>query len=292
MVLNLVEPEKGIYDRKHVKDEPFGTWLQKAVVTPPKVPVTFWLEPADAAEVLKYNDANRPYSRRHAERLAAEMKAGRWHFTGQPIIFSDKGRLIDGQHRMGACVEAGVPIKCILTFGVPDAAFAHIDVGKKRTASDIFAINGVKDSALVSAAMAALLTMHKPHKDTYLTSAQLYEVYKSHADISDSTWAGRAIHKQRLMQPALGVALHYAFALKSRGQADDFFHKLSEGVGLKAKDPIKKLRDKLIENLSRDEKMSRRRIAALTIKAWGFYRRGQPTTQLKFGEDEAFPKVQ
>src|SRR5690606_16390953 len=69
------------------------------------------ITPALADVMLRYNDANRPLSAATVRKYARQMGEGRWRLTKQPIIFSKSHKLLDGQHRLHACVESGVTIQ-------------------------------------------------------------------------------------------------------------------------------------------------------------------------------------
>jgi hypothetical protein len=56
------------------------------------------------------NTNNRSVRDIHVQRLASDMKNGKWRgFNGEAIRFDSLGRLVDGQHRLWACTVAGVP---------------------------------------------------------------------------------------------------------------------------------------------------------------------------------------
>lgn len=57
--------------------------------------------------------------------------------THQGIAFDTNGRLIDGQHRLHAIIEAGVPIQISVTRGCSAASFSILDRGANRSQSDI-----------------------------------------------------------------------------------------------------------------------------------------------------------
>lgn len=293
-----VTPEQGNgkYDRKHIRKAApaFGDWLKDRMAGGFGT-ATLDITPNMAADMLAYNDNNRPLRKAHAQALARQMAEGRWVFTGEPVIFSDSGRMIDGQHRLTACNQSGVTVKMTLTFGVPDRAFAHINVGAKRGASDIFAINGVKNAALLSSAVHWVLLIESRDRLRIRTAfgtsaAELYEAYLAHAAIEGSVWVASSFKKNRLASPSMMVALHYVCAQKCRRDADEFFRRVGEGVGIAGKkDPAHRLREALIRNATTDAKMSRVTLAAIVLKAWNAFRGGRPVALLRLGDDEPFP---
>lgn len=85
-----------------------------------------------------------------SDRYAADMKAGHWLFTPQPIIFDDNQNLVDGQHRLEAVRKSGCTIRFLVSTGWPSKAdngvgvIDVIDTGKLRTVPDLLAMHGQK----------------------------------------------------------------------------------------------------------------------------------------------------
>ena len=257
------------------------------------------ITPAMASEMLEWNDRNRPLNKTVVKRYAASMKAGRWAFTSQPVTFCPKG-LIDGQHRLAACVESGVAFESLVVFGAREESFAFIDVGARRTAGDIFSINGVANASLMSAATALIYgydnnimrSASTKGVSLGLDHAALFDLYQTHERLQDSVWVGHLFHRNRLASPSMMTALHYICARESRSDADEFFRKVADGVGITgAKDPAHKLRNRLIANATSQAKAGRPQIAGITVKAWNAARLGRPVGTLRFNADETFPRA-
>jgi hypothetical protein len=70
------------------------------------------------------------------------MASGEWHLTHQGIAFDELGNLVDGQHRLLAVIESGVPTRFWVFNGVSREAMIAIDMGKTRSAVDAFAFLG------------------------------------------------------------------------------------------------------------------------------------------------------
>ncbi len=98
------------------------------------------LETIDRAKALEYLQKRAPHQRslrlNHVESLAGEMIRGEWKLTGQPIIFDEHDKLIDGQHRMEAVVLSGVAIQTMVTRGIAPVAYNCIDGGIVRSVAD------------------------------------------------------------------------------------------------------------------------------------------------------------
>jgi len=107
------------------QSEQENKWIEKWIVITPDM----------AKEWLGRNVTNRRTSERHVKMLAADMKAGRWQRSHQGIRINRKNEIVDGQHRLLAIIEAGVPIEMHVTFTDTDETALHmmIDVGMKRS---------------------------------------------------------------------------------------------------------------------------------------------------------------
>jgi len=77
------------------------------------------LTPEKAMEMLDRNKNNRPLSDSHVQRIAGQIRAGKWIFNGDTIKISDDGEVVDGQHRLWACIESKKPIETVIVYGVP-----------------------------------------------------------------------------------------------------------------------------------------------------------------------------
>lgn len=89
-----------------------------------------------ADEWLKNNAGNRKIRKTHLDYIKRQITSGYFQYTGEPIIISNTGRLLDGQHRLKAVSETGIPIRCLICFGVENDAYKHINNNVPRTNSD------------------------------------------------------------------------------------------------------------------------------------------------------------
>lgn len=115
--------------------------------------------PDVAAALLErngYYGKNRLVRDKRVVQWAAEMKAGRYMLTHQGIAIDWHGNLIDGQHRLLAVIEAGVPVRMLVARGVDPETYKVIDTGTKRTAGDILGQAGVVQSNVTAATLRLL----------------------------------------------------------------------------------------------------------------------------------------
>lgn len=95
------------------------------------------ITPDTARLYLKFNNNNRPLRKAHIRSLAFDITNGDWQVTHQGIAFDTTGKLIDGQHRLHAIIEAGIPIQMPVTRGCSSSSFSILDRGANRSPSDI-----------------------------------------------------------------------------------------------------------------------------------------------------------
>lgn len=97
--------------------------------------------PAMAKVYLERNTDNRNKRGWWVSGLANMIKRGEWIPTHQGVAFSESGKLIDGQHRLEAIIEANIPVEMLVTTGVRDDAYKVLDNGIKRTMADLTGMN-------------------------------------------------------------------------------------------------------------------------------------------------------
>ena len=101
---------------------------------------TMTICPSMAATLLKNNENNRAKSTYVVKNYAREMKLGRWNLTAEPIMVTESGELINGQHRLEAVIVSGMHIDFTVAT-VPDTStFRVLDMGRKRSHADILGI--------------------------------------------------------------------------------------------------------------------------------------------------------
>lgn len=98
------------------------------------------ITPEKAREYLSNKAPNRTIRAKDVAMLVRDIQNGEWRVTHQGIAFNNAGELIDGQHRLLACVKSGIPINILVTRGLEDGAGAAIDRGKTRIFADTLAI--------------------------------------------------------------------------------------------------------------------------------------------------------
>ncbi len=96
------------------------------------------ITPEIAQDMLQYNNCNRSLSRNTIAKYARMMKQGEWYLSHQAIAFGEdengKQILVDGQHRLAAVVQSGIPVKTTVIYHAIQTPY--IDTARTRTFID------------------------------------------------------------------------------------------------------------------------------------------------------------
>src|SRR5260221_186881 len=84
------------------------------------------------------------------EAYARDMQEGRWKLNGETLKIGDAGRIMDGRHRLSACVASNTEFKTLVAYDVRHEVFDTIDIGAIRTAGDMAGISGVPNGNVVA----------------------------------------------------------------------------------------------------------------------------------------------
>ncbi len=255
------------------------------------------MTPTMAKQLLSRNKRNRSLRKKKVAEYANAMKSGEWKYNGESIKVCTDGSLLDGQHRLEACIESGVTFDTLLVTNLPASVFSCIDVGRKRTGGDVLEVSGFSYSNIMASAIVNLTSISLGYgvytggPRAVMSNATMVELAGKYDGLEDACAFAAAHYVRGMAPPALIAALLYLYRQVDAKKADEFVMRLKDGIGLTKGCPIRLLRERLIGNISSKSKLSRRIIGALTIKAWNAYMAGKAVSQLKYASDEAFPEV-
>jgi hypothetical protein len=252
------------------------------------------ITPEMAEKMLKTNTKNRAIKQHHVDFLAMQMKQGKWLSSGDTIKFSDKGKLLDGQHRLHAGVKSGKPFESLVVTGLKEETFNVIDTGRVRNAADVIGVNGYKNSVNLASAARFVMrynanTLFQKTKGMATNQAILDFINKN----KDLTECGEdAVYyysKSRLISVATVAALLFIFKKNNVEKAPKFFDKFTTGIDLKEGDPILVLRNKLMQDSLNKRKMKGIQKISLIVLAWNAFVKGGTLKNLRL--PDSFPKA-
>lgn len=249
--------------------------------------------PGVAREWLACNTHNRTLKETGLSKLVTSMERGDWLFNGDPIRFDETGTLIDGQHRLHACVQAEMPIDVLVVSGLPATAQDTVDTGIQRKLADSLRLRGETNSNELAAAINFLWRYENGRVRENSSVAPSMQQALAFVDqrprlrSSVNATAHRAWGSKR----AAAVA-HYLVAALSQQDSEAFFEGVFTGVNLGSHDSRLRLRERITQ-LSRDRETNRSpaHVLALYLKAWNDFVTGRECKTLRWRVGGAAPET-
>lgn len=214
------------------------------------------MTPKWASQILEHNTHNRSARPTMVRRIARDIACGRWQLTPQTVSIASNGKLLDGQHRLMAVVQAGEPVPMMLATDCPFECFTAIDTGQSRSPGDILKIEGVSNYTHV-ASIIRLVHLYNtfPHgvwqgNAAVVSKQEILETYRADADAWDSvTQLAMGFHRAPCVQVSAIGAFLYLYQSNAAPSADDewlsrdYLKLYSTGEMLSAGNPILALRN-------------------------------------------------
>ena len=250
------------------------------------------ITPEIAAAWLDQNTHNRKYSAQIVGRYARDMTSGEFKFTGDPIRFDINKRLIDGQHRLMACVKAGVPFESLVIYSLPSSTQSLMDMGKSRKASDVLALNGIHYTNQVAGACRLVLMEkfdHAATKGGSWSTAEILAVADKHPAIHVSI---RRVMAARTPPGVPRIMLCYIHMVASSlldmpDRADAFVDVFQSGVPDYTNDPAHALRERLLQGPGSKAVLKPTETFKAMKHAWNLFATKQKVKTFKWPKDVA-----
>lgn len=206
--------------------------------------------PDMAMEMLEHNTLNRPLSQAHVARIASLIKAGKWKFNGDTIKMSDDGQVLDGQHRLWACIEAKLPIETVVVYGVSRDAFQTVDtIHRHRSHSDALALVGMTDYRRdVASALAWLVRWQRGSfrgPFSRVENAEIEELHAKHPSMIEAVARARKAVRGYAAPGLIGF-LFYVIASRDPMLAERYISTLENPGHMSVDDPFFRLRTYLV----------------------------------------------
>lgn len=259
----------------------------------------YLVAPAMAKSWLEHRnlERNRRYSSAIEAKYASEMRAGLWKTSHQGIAFDWDGFLLDGQHRLGAIVRYGHPVKLDVRVGCDPNTFDVLDVGHKRAANQLIQHTHAKTMSAAARFLGAIdgtirsgvtrqgVYAHRP------SSAEVLQVIADWPELAN--FAASAAHcrkrAQVLAAPHLAV-LAQAARTRYADRVPSWLDGIAYGESLTGTDPRLHLRNRFASErraLTNQQPMS----YALIVRAWNAHATEASMGVLRVRGDEQMPVV-
>jgi hypothetical protein len=253
------------------------------------VEVTIW--PAQAKAILVAMPNQRTFYPNHAAWFAEMIRSGDFELTHQGIAFDKAGLLLDGQHRLSACIDADTAITVQATFNLDRKLFEAMDRGRKRSFADdlvcgSIAKNGVQAGILATAAR--FLYQYDRGNDLAVApnraafrAQQIRESLARHPFIQDAVSFVAANHNRwKGLGPGPASALYSLIHEASPVKAETFIDQVLKGDDPNSCRPAYMFREYLKElGTAHGRKRQAKAIIAF-IRCWNAYVEGRDITKV------------
>ena len=255
-----------------------------------------WLDNCNTANYRQPASKNVAY-------LVNQIKQGRFTLTQDCISFDVHKRLINGQHRLMACVAAGKSIVAFVAQNMPvDEDGTAIDRGRMRTsADDIIAHNfDCHNPKLMASAARLLVLWHKGVQDNhasgfrgnkcYVTPHEVIEFAERNRELltRSANYVGAFFPKHAIsfrLQQRFIVALHFLMSKTNPELADAFMRYIADGAGaFGLTSPVYLLKNALVSSDCYSRKRGDSEWVSLYIKAWTYMIEGKEVQRLKIDD--------
>lgn len=240
-----------------------------------------YIDPRKAEIYLENNRCGRPFRRAEAERRCRDMLEGRWQFSADTIKFARPDQdgvelMIDGQHRMGGVVMAGIRLPFLVVRGLEPEARDVVDIGLARTPGDTFNMEGLSFGTVI-AAVAKLILTNGGETHYRPTKPELLQVVRSDENVVWAVETSLSKHPElkRLMTSSVQAYVFWRLNRIDSEACVAFFEALDGLANLDPTSPILALHKRLAGHDRRGNAMNNRRIPLSYIyQGWNAWRRG------------------
>lgn len=259
------------------------------------------ITPQEAGEMLAFNKNNRSIRAKVVDQYARDMASGSWAVTGESIKFNGK-LLIDGQHRLLACISANKPFTTLVVKGLEAESQQSLDGGSKRNLSDRLRWLGHVDTSNLASTITlcwrydnnAMLPTRR-----YPTGSEALAYFSNNSELVGHVKSAHRMYSRERIAPVGPLAAGmFLFARDASPElAEEFYKKLDNPVGLSEEDPILALRRWCVNAMRRGDrgKITDERFAVI-VKAFNAWANGVPLKQVKWNGvgnlSERFPIIQ
>lgn len=267
---------------------------------PPEPEMTrMTVTPELAQQWAERNTKNRPVRYGRVARFARDMAAGNWTLNGQTILISGSGEIIDGQHRIYACIQAGVPFETFVVTGLPHQVQDTVDTGAARTMGDQLTLRSEANGPLLASVTRwAHLWLHgaRGGKGNSAgtadpTHSEMLALLEAEPRLRDAAaWADRA---RRAFRPVRGSVYGMGWLLLHGADhlaAEVFLEGVITGADLGKGHPALAFRSRMITARDGGERHSQHEQLAYLIFAWNAWREDREVSRLQFPKGGLTPR--
>lgn len=242
-------------------------------------PEVITITPDLARDWTLLNTRNRPVRYTKVARYARDMKARNWAFNGETIKIATDGTIIDGQHRLYACIQADTPFDTIVIRGLPLEVQDTVDTGSVRTMSDQFGLHGEPNANLLAAITRWSfkwlrgVRVRSGH-DQEPTHSEMIALLEAEPRLREAAaWAERARRVREV--PVTGSVWGMAWMLfhgANHLAAEVFLDKCLTGADCPAGHPALAFRSRMLTAKAEGQRLNQNEQLGYMIMAWNAFR--------------------
>lgn len=244
---------------------------------------------------LELNTNNRKIMQGRVNKYRVVIEADKWIDTTDAVGFDTRPRMINGQHRGRASIDANKAIICDIKINMRVGSDLVLDGGLSRKNKDNLKTQlGIEKFGGLISATANWIEMYKrglpdhfSGTEARLDRVQIVSYVHDHPDVVEAAEMGALIGREMhgAIVKNIAAAAYYITREIDAAQAEEFFHKLRTGAGLEDDNPILVLRRKMQRYGGRLPKtgVSGNNMCpqlAQVIYAWNYFRAGKFHKQL------------
>jgi hypothetical protein len=262
------------------------------------------ITPKLAEKYFEMNTGNRPVKPENVRFISAQLKSGNWNLGPDAIAFDLNGKLINGQHRLLACIETGISFESNVMFGLDPIAYNTIDTGVKRSGGDALSAIGTNQPMLKSAIIKMLLEYKKgksivngtneSSKKLKITNQHIVDFYEKYGHkVEDAASIGQYVYTapNHLFSSSVLGLFAYIFSEIDIDDCKHFFEMFRLGEGLSKGNPVHTLRTYLINDANATKKYTKRAKYTMVIESWNAFRTSKKITKFKVSSEGTLPKL-
>lgn len=253
-------------------------------------PQLITITPTEAKKYLSVNINNRYIKPQRVAMYAADMINGKWLVNGECIKISSENVILDGQHRLLACIESNIPFKTYVLNDLDPNVMPTIDQGVARTPGDIMHLYGIKNSVGIASSVKRYLWL-KQGATSYQrkkSSFELLDEYNSRPEYWQEYFhKAKAINEDINNVITVTTLTAYLAFLSEYGDIETFFdlmtkfHNTPSALLLKVVTRARVARKKMPTN----------EFHVIIIKAFNAFITGKILVQLYYRVGELAPKI-
>ncbi len=303
------KPEPTFVDFEHPAEPKSRTWSGVMPTTEAEVLdlaynfnglISGLVTPEVAGWLLTLNTGNRKLNRSGdgVKRFIRLLRSKNWMLTGEPIIVSSEGIINDGQHRLHAILESGIPGHLDIRFGIDRSAFVATNTGVRRSIGQVLSISG-KPYGPMQGAIARLLYFYdrgEVHRtDGSLEGMEIVDLVDKEPMIGR---VAAVVTKLNRFKPIRNAPFGFVLTAAARGIQIDRIAQFAGLVmsGQGADDlPTRRLHERLAKHRMEGLYVPKLDVAIMTTLAWNAWHSDKPLRAIRIDDAHrtgpGFPRI-